>query len=298
MTYKDLGDNMFQLDFYGEADYKFFIKGGTWYHRHDVVAVVPFGREECAADARPLAFPIWVRVYDLPRKLMTRKKCTALLEQLGEVLEVDTDDGEQASSPFLRVCLCWPIRQPLVYTLPVSRKERVTRHNIRYERVPNFCFLCGRIGHARKECKLEVVSHPGRRYGSELRVSHFKKFDASRFTAKGRKPSAARKLFDDEDESIFGGSDRPSCLNSPAASHVQSPKRSRSNRRASLPPHQGKEGDNKKEQTEADKTAHEDLLRDLQDRLQVRESPVKSAPTPHMCNATATERVAKMQEVT
>ncbi|KAM0925708.1 hypothetical protein ACQ4PT_003978 [Festuca glaucescens] len=298
MTYKDLGDNLFQLDFYGEADYKFVIKGGTWHHRHDVVIVVPFGREECAADARPLAFPIWVRVYDLPRKLMTRKKGTALLEQLGEVLEVDTDDGEQASGPFLRVRLCWPIRQPLVYTLPVSRKERVTRHNIRYERVPNFCFFCGRIGHDRKECKLEVVPHPGCRYGPELRVSPFKKFDARRFTVKGRKPSAARKLFDDEDESSFGGSHRPSGLNSPAASRVQSPERSRSNRRASPPAHQGKEGDSEKEQTEANKTAREDLVRDLQDRLRVRESPVKSAPTPHMRNATVTERAAKMQEVT
>jgi hypothetical protein len=43
MTYKDLGDNLFQLDFYGEADYKFVIKGGTWRHRHDAVVVVPFG---------------------------------------------------------------------------------------------------------------------------------------------------------------------------------------------------------------------------------------------------------------
>jgi hypothetical protein len=42
LTYKDLGDNLFQLDFYGEADYNFVIKGGTWHHRHDAVIVVPF----------------------------------------------------------------------------------------------------------------------------------------------------------------------------------------------------------------------------------------------------------------
>jgi hypothetical protein len=45
MTYKDLGNNLFQLDFYGEADYKFLVKGGTWHHRHDAVIVVSFGRE-------------------------------------------------------------------------------------------------------------------------------------------------------------------------------------------------------------------------------------------------------------
>ena len=35
MTFKDLGNNLFQLDFDGEGDYKFVIKGGTWHHHHD-----------------------------------------------------------------------------------------------------------------------------------------------------------------------------------------------------------------------------------------------------------------------
>jgi hypothetical protein len=110
MMYKDLGDNLFQLDFYGEADYKFIIIGGICHHRHDAVIVVPFGRDQCAVDARPLAFPIWIRVYDLSRTLMTRKKGTILLKQLGEVMDVDTDDREQASGPFLRVRMHWPVR--------------------------------------------------------------------------------------------------------------------------------------------------------------------------------------------
>ncbi|KAM0844500.1 hypothetical protein ACQ4PT_057007 [Festuca glaucescens] len=297
MTYKDLGDNLFQLDFSGEADYKFVIKGGTWHHRHDAVIVVPFGREQCAADARPLAFPIWVRVYDLPRTLMTRKKGTTLLEQL-EVMEVDTDDGEQASGPFLRVRVRWPVRQPLVYTLPVSRKERVTRHNIRYERVPNFCFFCGRIGHARKECKLEVVPHPGRRYGPELRVSPFKKFDARRFTVKGKKPTAARKLFPDEDESSIAGSGRPTGKNTPVASHTQSPSRARNSRHTPSPVSPAEEGAEAKAEAEAARAAQEKLEQDLQDRLRVRESPVKSAPNLQRPNASKAERTTKVREVT
>jgi hypothetical protein len=135
---------------------------------------------------------------------MTKKCGTALLEQFGEVMEVDTDDGVQASGPFLRVRVRWPVRQPLVYTVPVGKKDQIVRYNMRYERVPNFCFFCGRIGHARKECKLEVAPHSGCRYGTELRVSPFKKTDARRFTVKGRKPVAARNLFPNEDESSLG----------------------------------------------------------------------------------------------
>jgi hypothetical protein len=177
-------------------------------------------------------------------------------------------------------------------------KEKVTRHNIRYERVPNFCFFCGRIGHARKECKLEVVPHPGRRYGPELRVSPFKKFDARRFTVKGKKPEAARKLFDDEDESSFGGASRSSVPHSPAVSRAHSPERSRRNRRASPPTHEAKEDDSGQDRTAMDKPMQEDLARDLKDRLRVHVSPVKSAPTPHTRNAMESDRAARMQEAT
>jgi hypothetical protein len=290
LTYKDLGDNLFQLDFYGEADYNFVIKGGTWHHRHDAVIVVPFGRDLCASEARPTAFPVWIRVYDLPRKLMTKKRGTALLEQFGEVMEVDTDDGVQASGPFLRVRVRWPIRQPLVYTVPVGKKDQIVRYNMRYERVPNFCFFCGRIGHARKECKLEVMPHSGCRYGTELRVSPFKKTDSRRFTVKGRKPVAARNLFPDEDEST-GGKFRSSRRSTPAPSRTQSPSRRREADTASPE----EEGSTPSVATPVKENVEEEKLADdIQDRLRVHVSPTKSAPTPPLSSA----RVVRVQEAT
>ena len=57
MTFKDLGNNLFQLDFYGEGDYKLVIRGGTWHHHHDVVIVVLFGRDQGALDARQMPSP-------------------------------------------------------------------------------------------------------------------------------------------------------------------------------------------------------------------------------------------------
>jgi hypothetical protein len=188
-------------------------------------------------------------------------------------MEIATDDGEQASGPFLRVRLRWPVRQPLVYTLPVVRKERVTKHNIRYEHVPNFCFFCGRIGHARKECKLEIVPHPGRRSGPELRVSPFKMFDARRFTVKGKKPMVVRKLFPDEDESSFVSSAKSSGRNTPVELRTQSPVHDRAGRRHPSP---ASPEEQSAEAKENEGNMQDELAQDMQERLCVRDSPAKS----------------------
>lgn len=36
--------------------------------------------------------------------------------------------------------------------LKLGKTEEITVVNLRYERLPEFCFACGRIGHGIKEC--------------------------------------------------------------------------------------------------------------------------------------------------
>lgn len=51
---------------------------------------------------------------------------------------------------------------PLKREIMVKFKEKNLRVHFKYERLPTFCFVCGRIGHQLKDCEaLEDLTEEG-----------------------------------------------------------------------------------------------------------------------------------------
>jgi hypothetical protein len=72
----------------------------------------------------------------------------------------------------MRVRVEFPLNNPLVPSLTVKIKGRgAMTITLRYEKVPYFCFTCGRLGHAAINCDDEEISEDGPHFGEELRES-------------------------------------------------------------------------------------------------------------------------------
>lgn len=65
---------------------------------------------------------------------------------------------------------------------------------VRYENVPHFCFVCGRIGHAERECPEEDAREGGPKFGKTLRCSPQKWDVGKRFTIPAGEQRAKRGL--------------------------------------------------------------------------------------------------------
>lgn len=92
----------------------------------------------------------WVRVYDLSLILKSEAMAKKLGNILGSYDEMDSKDIHR-NGRFLRLKASVDLKQPLKRDTIVQFKEKSYRVFFKYERLPTFCFICGRLGHQVKD---------------------------------------------------------------------------------------------------------------------------------------------------
>ncbi|TXG52986.1 hypothetical protein EZV62_022155 [Acer yangbiense] len=87
----------------------------------------------------------WVQIHDIPIMCMNRRTAKWLAEQIGKVIEIPMESRE-CWGKFLRVKVLIDISKPLKrwLRLKLDRSENIVVVELRYERLPDFCYACGR----------------------------------------------------------------------------------------------------------------------------------------------------------
>ncbi|KAL6276963.1 hypothetical protein ACE6H2_020564 [Prunus campanulata] len=85
----------------------------------------------------------WVQFHGIPPFNMVTLVARKIGSLIGRVMEVDQAEGDDCIGRCLRVRLQLDVRQPLM------RGAFVT---LRYEYLPEYCFICGCLGHLSRTC--------------------------------------------------------------------------------------------------------------------------------------------------
>ena len=169
---RPLTQNRFVIEFDTEKVLKFVTNGGPWRFNSDALIVVPYDGFK-----RPLEIVIdkiglWVQFHDVPIHLMTM----AFTEKLARKISPDIIKAVGQVEDFLRVRLMFPLGDSLHnFVWQKVKGHGLLAFKVKYENVPNFCFLCGRIGHDETECPEEIVNRLEKPYGVWLRPSPLRK---------------------------------------------------------------------------------------------------------------------------
>ncbi|TXG57142.1 hypothetical protein EZV62_018455 [Acer yangbiense] len=171
-----VSDNVFMFYFINSENRNRVWHRGPWHFGNSLIVLEnPVGSGNIAQLAFNKA-DFWVQIHEIPILCMNRKTAKWLAEHIGEVVDIPSESRE-CWGKYMRVKVRIDITKPLKrwLRLKLGKTEEVTRVSLKYERLPEFCFTCGKIGHGIKVCIDEearkmVVEGYLNRFGSWLKA--------------------------------------------------------------------------------------------------------------------------------
>ncbi|TXG70202.1 hypothetical protein EZV62_005137 [Acer yangbiense] len=171
-------DNVFLFYFRNQDDRLRVLAGGPWCFDNGLLVLE---RPSGVGNINSLAFTrvaFWIQIINAPLLCMTKEMGKFLGQLIGEVVDMDVGVTGECFGKYMRIRVIIDVSKPLKRFLRLElEKGEESMVLLRYEKLPEFCFHYGFIGHSYLECNL--VSRDGKRdmgsdfdFGPWLRASN------------------------------------------------------------------------------------------------------------------------------
>ena len=155
----DMGENRVLFLFQEKEDLDRVLLQGPWSFDKYIILLYKLEVGESISTLTFQEAAFWVQIYGLPTLSQTREVGIRIGGSLGKVVKVDVGDKGFSMGCYLRVRVILDISQPLSRGRIVRAGGSDSRWvEFKYERLPVFCYLCGRLDHDEKECLVWLSS--------------------------------------------------------------------------------------------------------------------------------------------
>lgn len=175
-----VGKNMFLFKFKSQDDRNWVMKSGPWFFDKSLLVLEAPLANQKTTDIEFKKTAFWIRLINLPMGYRKASIAEKIGNSIGEFIEADCERGDLNWGNSIRIRVKLDISRPLLrgFMLRTTGIEGKTWVSVRYERLPEFCYICGRIGHVAKDCKCEGTNNQQRQnfeFGTWLRFQGFLK---------------------------------------------------------------------------------------------------------------------------
>uniref|UniRef100_A0A803P996 Reverse transcriptase domain-containing protein n=1 Tax=Cannabis sativa TaxID=3483 RepID=A0A803P996_CANSA len=150
----DYNSDIFHISFGCEGDKRRVLNKEPWHFQNHLIILYTPGVLQNVTKEDMIFTSFWVQIYRLPFLSKTKALAEALGNIIGEFIEVFEDSTNEGWGPFLRVRVKLSVAKPLprgqMIKFPKVKDEFWIDY--RYERIPEFCFECGCLGHPFEQC--------------------------------------------------------------------------------------------------------------------------------------------------
>ncbi|XP_019154535.1 PREDICTED: uncharacterized protein LOC109151078 [Ipomoea nil] len=154
---KELSNNTFLFQFFHEIDMNRVLENEPWSFEQNLLVLARV-QPEIPPSSMPLdTAEFWVQLHDLPLGFFSERSAKAIRNFIGEFIRIDEKAFNGSRNSFIRIRVRINITKPLISQIPIRKNGGDwSCINFRYERLPNFCFICGLIGHTENYCSKPV----------------------------------------------------------------------------------------------------------------------------------------------
>ncbi|KAM1882505.1 hypothetical protein ACFX13_003987 [Malus domestica] len=156
-------DNTFLILVQDESMASKILEQVPWAVMKKVFSVKKWPPELALEEVEMETVPFWVQIRGVPLGSTSLSNIQRLTQVAGQFIVLE-DPGKARG--FLRVRLLIDTGKPLCNGCWIRRDQnRDTWVDFRYERLQDFCYRCGRIGHGNTECTFQAPGEGGAAYG-------------------------------------------------------------------------------------------------------------------------------------
>jgi hypothetical protein len=152
VVFKELQDNMWLFEFADEDDKNRVLAGRPWSFDRQILVLNEFDGQCPPSQMEFTKSPIWIQVHDMPLLCMTKGIGAKIGASLGLLEDVDVAGEGVGWGRCLRIRVSIDLFHPLERGRALVVGGKSNWVSFKYEKLPLFCFNCGRVVHSEKGC--------------------------------------------------------------------------------------------------------------------------------------------------
>ncbi|OMO73078.1 reverse transcriptase [Corchorus capsularis] len=172
----ELECNVFLFVFKDENDKRRVIQQGPWSVMNKHLMLKEWPVEAVLEEIDFTTSEFWVQAHNLLMSYLTKSNAEKIASMFPELVELDFDPHETFRwNDVLRMKVKVNIEDPLKTGFNLKRRDKpYIWVSFKYERLPDLCFTCGRIGHVAKDCIYRLDDQPKENYGHWMKATQAK----------------------------------------------------------------------------------------------------------------------------
>ncbi|KAK4432371.1 hypothetical protein Salat_0999200 [Sesamum alatum] len=140
-----------------QIDMKRVIDNSPWAFDRNLLVIKPVAVEENPMKVDLDWCDFHTHIHDLPLGKMTKEIAKFIGNQIGRFIDVESDNNNGIWGSSLRIRVSLNITKTLKRVLRIRTSMGEDQLiSFTYEQLPNFCYLCGCLGHFAKYCELQL----------------------------------------------------------------------------------------------------------------------------------------------
>lgn len=155
------GENTYVFGFKSENDVCKIMTLGPWSIMGSLMILRKWEAQKTLEEIDFSFIPFWVQIQGLPLGFLNARSGLKIAESLGKIIAVEDPEGRGKLQKFIRVRVWIDVTKPLKKGFFLKRPEEEDLWvKFKYERLSDFCYCCGMVGHTINDC-VEKVSDRG-----------------------------------------------------------------------------------------------------------------------------------------